>query len=314
MEKGNPIEVIEGTLPAPNICNSAAEQDIARALKFVNAANLNAGLTGTLKVDGEDDAGMALEATINAELIGQAARELSGVKGLYVDFRQPDGLVSLSCWEIHLDENDGRAAAQKLTDHLNEIGFLANGRHNYGTGRWIIAVCAVTAAPFQQDDEIDCKFHELMQFDQSFRSSRSDPQDQKVSILAGLIGSEEDPAELAARVAMSSERIEWLVKKWNMVGRDIDLFRSLTGTAGERPQERVTFCVEGLVPNGMITLLAGTHEAGKSTLAHELVVAVGEGRQSTWLGQPVTGRGLEHFSIIRVHSLQRRSSWRIRLA
>ena len=291
MERSESIDVIEGTFPAPNTCNSAAKQDIARALKFVYAASLNAELSGVLKVHGSDDAGMPCEATVKAELIDEAARELSDTGGLYVDFKQPENLISLRCWSIHLDENDGRAGAQKLTDHLNEIGFRAVGRHNHSSGRWIIDVCAVTAAPFQENDEIDYKFHELMQFDRSFRSSMSEPEDQKVSVLARLIG-DDDPTELAARLAMSSERIEWLLQNWSMVGRSIDLFGSLSGVASERPQEQVTFCVEGLLPNGMITLLAGTHEAGKSTLAHELAIVVGGGHQSTWLGQPVTGRGL----------------------
>ena len=43
------------------------------------------------------------------------------------------------------------------------------------------------------------------------------------------------------------------------------------------PQERVSFCVEGLLPSGGLSALAGKPKAGKTTLARQLAVAVAQG-------------------------------------
>jgi hypothetical protein len=51
----------------------------------------------------------------------------------------------------------------------------------------------------------------------------------------------------------------------------------------DQPDENVSYCVEGLCPAGGMSLLCGKPKTGKSTLAHQLALAVATG--STFLGR-----------------------------
>ena len=53
----------------------------------------------------------------------------------------------------------------------------------------------------------------------------------------------------------------------------------------EAPQQ--PFLVPGLIPRGVVTLLAGNRKAGKSTLALELAVAAAREQETHWAGFPV---------------------------
>jgi hypothetical protein len=81
------------------------------------------------------------------------------------------------------------------------------------------------------------------------------------------------PADIADRI-----------QRWHAAGRNIELFKRL-GRRRDRiaGAEQVEMLVDGLVPAGMVTLLVGAQEAGKSTAALELDVAVATGREE-WLG------------------------------
>ena len=72
-------------------------------------------------------------------------------------------------------------------------------------------------------------------------------------------------------------------------GCDMDLYRRL-GRRSERKdgQETVNWLVEGVVPAGTVTLMAGAQGTGKSTLGTELAVAVAsDSGPRKWLGRQV---------------------------
>lgn len=52
----------------------------------------------------------------------------------------------------------------------------------------------------------------------------------------------------------------------------------------DQPDENVSYCVDGLLPDGGMSLLCGKPKAGKSTLAHQLALAVARG--TSFLGRP----------------------------
>ena len=73
------------------------------------------------------------------------------------------------------------------------------------------------------------------------------------------------------------------------VGGDIELFQRL-GRRSDRKDghDRIKWLVDGVIPAGTITLLAGAQGTGKSTLATELSVAVAKDNDDRrWLGRPV---------------------------
>lgn len=77
--------------------------------------------------------------------------------------------------------------------------------------------------------------------------------------------------------------------RWHAVGRDADLF-SRCGRRSERSDgnERPKWVVDGLLPAGTVTLMAGAQMTGKSTLATEIGVAVANDiGQRTVIGRDV---------------------------
>ena len=78
------------------------------------------------------------------------------------------------------------------------------------------------------------------------------------------------------------------VEVWKLSGHDPETFREARAQRKGSPSDGVRFLVDGLLPRGMVTLLAAGRETGKSTLAHELAVqaATDPSEHSYhWLGQ-----------------------------
>lgn len=90
------------------------------------------------------------------------------------------------------------------------------------------------------------------------------------------------------------------VARFEAVGRDIDLYRRL-GRRSERQdgQETVKWLVDGIIPAGTVTLMAGAQMTGKSTLATELAVAVAQDSgPRIWLGRPVIPENATGLAVI----------------
>ena len=97
-----------------------------------------------------------------------------------------------------------------------------------------------------------------------------------------------------ARVAMPARTIARTVERWEVSGRN-PLTYALYGNASERPSAdaEISWLVEGRIPRGAITLLAGNGGAGKSSFAHEWISALGGkevSRPRSILGGNVSGR------------------------
>lgn len=77
--------------------------------------------------------------------------------------------------------------------------------------------------------------------------------------------------------------------RWRQAGRSLDLYRRL-GRRRDRlgGGERLRWLVKGLIPAGIVVVIAGPREVGKSTIMLELGVAVAtDAAETTWLGQPI---------------------------
>jgi hypothetical protein len=76
-----------------------------------------------------------------------------------------------------------------------------------------------------------------------------------------------------------------LIERLKRAGGDFELFDRL-GRRQDRKggDERIEWLVEGAIANGVVTLLAGAKETGKSTLITELAVAAASDSDATWLG------------------------------
>jgi AAA domain len=78
------------------------------------------------------------------------------------------------------------------------------------------------------------------------------------------------------------------VERWVLAGQSADIYERL-GTRRDRAAgaQQLEWLVQGLmIPSGIVTLLAGAQETGKSTIATELAVAIARNREN-WLGQPI---------------------------
>ena len=100
---------------------------------------------------------------------------------------------------------------------------------------------------------------------------------------------DKSPEEIVATARTQAEIIQ-LAKEWEQAGRRPRLF---SGMGKHAPCETTRFLVDGVLPLGHIVELVGASGVGKSTLVHELAVAVGTNRLKeqlglTWLGQEVT--------------------------
>lgn len=63
----------------------------------------------------------------------------------------------------------------------------------------------------------------------------------------------------------------------------------------ESSEERVSWLVDGMLPNGSLTILAGKPKSGKSTISRQLAVAVAQGQD--FLSRPTTQGGVLYFAI-----------------
>lgn len=97
-----------------------------------------------------------------------------------------------------------------------------------------------------------------------------------------------------ARYGRTVEEVEAVAARWEAAGRDLELFTRL-GRRRDRKAgaERLTWLVEGVLPRGTVSLLAGAQETGKSTLGTELAVSVArDDALRTWLGRNVDADGV----------------------
>jgi hypothetical protein len=88
---------------------------------------------------------------------------------------------------------------------------------------------------------------------------------------------------------ISLEHVLAMERRWSKSGKSIPIFVRL----GRRSDlitgnERVSWLVEGVLPRGTVTLLAGARESGKSTLATELAVSSARTGDDEWLDRPIS--------------------------
>ena len=96
---------------------------------------------------------------------------------------------------------------------------------------------------------------------------------------------------LYERFGINPKDIERNLKYFNLCARNFDFFYA-TGPQRKGADETFDFVVEGLIPRGSVTVLAGAGGTGKSSIAHELCVKAAidyePGEQpDLWLGQKI---------------------------
>jgi len=109
----------------------------------------------------------------------------------------------------------------------------------------------------------------------------------------------ETPEDVAKRLAMDPSRLDALVKLWEGIGRNERIFKMSIPRAyvGRRSGNESTWLVDGIIPNGSITLFIGKMESGKSTVLHDLALKTGLPLSENpadaphWLGIPINQRG-----------------------
>ena len=103
---------------------------------------------------------------------------------------------------------------------------------------------------------------------------------------------EEARDQWLARVAMPA--IARTVERWEVSGRDPEVFQSYGDTSEREMGDReIAWLVDGRIPRGEITLLAGNSAAGKSSLVHAWMAALGGKevtRARTVLDLEISGR------------------------
>ena len=96
---------------------------------------------------------------------------------------------------------------------------------------------------------------------------------------------------LYERFGIDVKNIERNLKYFNLCARNFEFFDA-TGPMRKGATETFDFVVQGLIPRGGVTVLAGAGGTGKSSIAHELCVKAAidydEGEaKPLWLGQPI---------------------------
>lgn len=96
---------------------------------------------------------------------------------------------------------------------------------------------------------------------------------------------------LYAKFGVDREGLQRNLALFSLAGKDIELFNAI-GPMHESGTEKMGFAVEGLLPRGSVTLLAGSGGSGRSSLAHHLAVIAATdpapgAEPSRWLGQEV---------------------------
>lgn len=106
---------------------------------------------------------------------------------------------------------------------------------------------------------------------------------------------EESRADWLDRICIPHERLARLVERWRRSGGNPALFAAAGAGGGDANKDRpIEFIVPGLIPRGYVTLLAGTKQAGKSTLLGEILAVIDSECQEARfvLGTEVTARGV----------------------
>ena len=96
---------------------------------------------------------------------------------------------------------------------------------------------------------------------------------------------------LYVRFGIDVANVETNLKYFNLCARNFEFFDA-TGPMRKGADATFDFVVQGLIPRGAVTVLAGAGGTGKSSIAHELCVKAGidydPGEpQPVWLGQPI---------------------------
>jgi hypothetical protein len=96
---------------------------------------------------------------------------------------------------------------------------------------------------------------------------------------------------LYERFGIDEANLEMNLKYFNLCARNFEFFDA-TGPQREGADEIFEFVVQGLIPRGAVTVLAGAGGTGKSSIAHHLCVLAAidydaDEPKPTWLGQPV---------------------------
>lgn len=105
---------------------------------------------------------------------------------------------------------------------------------------------------------------------------------------------EESRDQWLERVSLSRDTLGRAVERWVACGRDPYLFARF-GDWTERASgsDEIAWVVDGIIPRGEVMLLAGASGAGKSSVAHSWLGALGATADDCprhVLGRPVTGR------------------------
>lgn len=80
----------------------------------------------------------------------------------------------------------------------------------------------------------------------------------------------EDRTAWLERVAMPREHLARLVERWEGCGRSVHIFPFFGDSTERRTRSSpVNWLVDGVIPRGVLTLLAGDGSAGKTSLVHE---------------------------------------------
>lgn len=105
----------------------------------------------------------------------------------------------------------------------------------------------------------------------------------------------EERGEWLGRLCLSQERLARLTERWRRSGGNPALFAAAGAAGGDANKDRpIEFILPGLIPRGYVTLLAGTKQAGKSTLLGEILAVIDSECQEARfvLGTEVTARGV----------------------
>ena len=88
------------------------------------------------------------------------------------------------------------------------------------------------------------------------------------------------------------------IQRWLAAGHNIELYKRL-GRRRDRAAgaAKVEMLVDELVPAGMVTLLVGAREVGKSTIVTELAVAIATGR-GDWLGRRINQERAQGLAVL----------------
>lgn len=193
------------------------------------------------------------------------------------------------------------ARANELSEHLERIGFIARvigsfEERDEQTFHYLsISAFALLSEPDTTNDEHQPAPSAMAA--QRLLEGLLGVQDVSVDLgsvdcldLTAIDLDNKDADAFVKQVATTASQLERLASIWENCGRNIGVFSRMVPPRGDPP--RVEFLVPGLIPAGMLTVVVGAHEVGKSTLMHELAVAIAATAAGfdgwSWLGRPIS--------------------------